>query len=215
MIYKNLPYKEVWIKKSFLMGPDNFKWASDEYVQGQLVGVKAVQSSVPLFEVYLPEYAACYDKVLQCAIFEKPYTGDKEIRLDDVAWWDCISDNIDIYSKLILKGSPVAMKTRNGENRTGTYFFTLDFKPPPPNESIDYTEAQWWSEHKQKNFFFDDGVHGLVDRVVSLHEVGNDEDALLFCRCDEFVGLFDRKGHRLFNQNVFSGLDSGEGLGVM
>lgn len=156
MIYKNLPYKEVWIKKSFLMGPDNFKWASDEYVQGQLVGVKAVQSSVPLFEVYLPEYAACYDKVLQCAIFEKPYTGDREIRLDDVAWWDCISDNIDIYSKLILKGSPVAMKTRNGENRTGTYFFTLDFKPPPPNESIDYTEAQWWSEHKQKNFFFDD-----------------------------------------------------------
>lgn len=156
MIYKNLPYKRVYIKKSFLMGPENFKWGYDDLVEAHLVGVKAVYFSTPLFEVYLPEYAACYDKVLQCAIFEENECSKQDIHLTDVAWWDCISDNIDIYTKLMLKNVTVGMKTRNGGEFKGTYFFTLDFKPPQPNESIDYTEAQWWSEHKQKNFFFDD-----------------------------------------------------------
>ena len=78
-MYKNLPYKQVFVKKSFLRGPSNFNYGKDELVPAVLVGVKSVFRAAPLFEVFLPEYHACYDKVLQCAIFDKPECPSYEI----------------------------------------------------------------------------------------------------------------------------------------
>ena len=91
MIYQNLPYTPVWVKKSFLTGPENFCWGEDEMVEAVLVGIKAVFNCAPLYEIYIPEYGACYDKTLQCAIFDRPESPKEEITLMDVAWWDCIS----------------------------------------------------------------------------------------------------------------------------
>ena len=70
-----LPYTECWVKRSFLTGPRNFIWTKDEMIPAVLLSFKAIQGEAPLFEVYLPEYQACYDKVLQCAIFNKPIIG--------------------------------------------------------------------------------------------------------------------------------------------
>ena len=51
-MFQNLPYQEVWVKKSFLMGPKNFKWGKDEeMVPGVLIGVKATRGEILLFEV--------------------------------------------------------------------------------------------------------------------------------------------------------------------
>jgi hypothetical protein len=155
VIYQSLPYRNVYVKKSFLTGPKNFKWGKDETVHGILVGVKSVFRATPMFEVYFPEYQACYDKTLQCAIFENPETPNEEIRLQDVGWWDCISGDIQIYEKSLFKHGSVKMQNKSGRWFEGKYLWTIDFSPPHINEGIDLSEAQWWSEHKQANFMFD------------------------------------------------------------
>ena len=112
MIYQSLPYINVWVKKSFLEGPENFKFDQDETIPGILVGIKTVFRSPPLFEVYLPEYGACYDKTLQCAIFNKEETPKEKIELPDVAWWDCISEDIQVYEKTLFRNGFVRMQNK-------------------------------------------------------------------------------------------------------
>jgi len=145
-----LPYTECWVKRSFLTGPRNFIWTKDEMIPAVLLSFKAIQGEAPLFEVYLPEYQACYDKVLQCAIFNKPVIGATRIELDDVAYWDCLSDEAELHTKPLRMY--MRMKDPNGQMRTGDYLWTIDWKrsKTPGN--------QWnvWNEHKQKNFFFDE-----------------------------------------------------------
>ena len=161
-MYQCLPYYNVWVKKSFLMGPENFKWGKDEMIPAVLVGIKAVRAGPPLFEVYLPEYYASYDKMIQAGIFNKPESPDEEIKLDDIGWWDCIADNIEVYTKSLFKQVQVSMKSKTDKIFQGNYCFTVDFKPSPVNEGPDFSQAHWWSEHKQKNFFFDSRTGALV-----------------------------------------------------
>ena len=159
MMYLNLPYEKVWIKESFLKGSSNFIWEKDHnMIEAYLVGIRFTRYEPPLFEVYMPEYNACYDKILQCAIFNKPESPNVKIDLTDVAWWDCITDSAAIYQKAFLKNVDVTMKNRNKDLLRGRYVFTIDFKPPEINDSIDYTESKFWTEHKQKNFFFEDDL---------------------------------------------------------
>ncbi len=162
MMWQSLPYQDVWIKKSFLTGPKNFKWGKDEMIKGVLVGVKAVRASLLLFEVFLPEYNASYDKMIQAGIFNKSESPDQEIKLDDIAYWDCISGDIEAYTKAFYKGHDVQMKSKTGKSFEGMYAFTIDFKSPDPNERLDFSQASWWSEHKQKNFFFDYKTGALI-----------------------------------------------------
>ena len=157
MMYLNLPFKKVWVKESFLKGSKNFLWGKDHnMIEAYLVGIRFTRYEPPLFEVYMPEYNACYDKILQCAIFNKNESPEEEIRLTDVAWWDSLTGSAVIYQKAFLKNVDVSMKNRKNKILEGTYFFTVDFKSPEVNESIDYTESKFWTEHKQKNFFFED-----------------------------------------------------------
>ena len=162
MIYQSLPYINVWVKKSFLTGPENFKFDQDETIPGILVGIKTVFRSPPLFEVYLPEYGACYDKTLQCAIFNKEETPKEKIELPDVAWWDCISEDIQVYEKTLFRNGFVRMQNKRKRWFEGAYLFTVDFLPTHSTRGVDLSEAIVWSEHKQKNFFFDDETGALV-----------------------------------------------------
>ena len=145
----NLPYTEVWIKKSFLQGPKNFKTEKDETVFGILMGFKAIRDHAPLFEVYLPGYGACYDKVLQCAIFNKKETPEESVTLSDVAYWDCLSDEAELHVKSLLM--EMHFKSQTGKEFNGEYLWTIDWKP----DSSQLGTSQVWNEHKQKNFFFD------------------------------------------------------------
>ena len=162
MIYQSLPYKNVYVKKSFLMGPKNFNYGKDETVAGVLVGVKTVFRGALLFEVYFPEYQACYDKILQCAIFESQETPNISLSLPDVGWWDCISGDIQVYEKSLFKNGRVKMQNKRGDWFDGKYLWTIDFEPPHGNVGIDLSEAQCWSEHKQANFLFDSVTGALV-----------------------------------------------------
>ncbi len=79
------PYTEVHVKKSFLSGDPNY--GKDETVYGVLVAIRFVFGRAPLYVVWFPGTGAVYDKVDQCAIFNKPETPDERITMADVGWW--------------------------------------------------------------------------------------------------------------------------------
>jgi hypothetical protein len=100
------------------MGPDNFEWGADEMIFAILLGFKGIRNEAPLFEVYLPDYAACYDKVLQPAIFKEKFACTDKIKMNDVAWWDCLSDECELYQKPIRMFIEAEMPTkRKGAGR--------------------------------------------------------------------------------------------------
>lgn len=153
-MYVNLPFTKVWIKQSFLSG--DFNYCKDpDMLEAYLIGVRVTAYQPPLFEVYLPKYNACYDKVMQNGIFNKKESPDKSIGLDYVAWWDCISGDAKAYRKHLLTNCDVTMVNRHTDTLKGNYLFTLDFHPPLDPSAIHASESIFWTEHKQKNFFFE------------------------------------------------------------
>lgn len=154
-MYVNLPFTQVWVKQSFLTA--DFLYTKDPHMlEAYLVGVRLTSYQPPLFEVFIPKYNACYDKVMQNGIFDKAESPDKKIGLDYVAWWDCISSEARAYKKHMLTNCDVTMVNRKGDTLGGSYEFTLDFHPPRDPQAIHASESIFWSEHKQKNFFFEE-----------------------------------------------------------
>jgi hypothetical protein len=61
-----------------------------------------------------------------------------------------------VYKKALFATSHVQLLSKTGKMLEGQYQFTIDFRAPNENFGPDFSQANWWSEHKQKNFFFDD-----------------------------------------------------------
>jgi len=146
------PYTECYVKKSFLAG--NPKWDKDETIFGVIYAIRFIRGRAPLFLVYLPSMGAFYDKVDQCAIFNKAITPDHPIKMEDVAWWDCISDYWQLIQIQGIRGIDVEMFNRKGHKWEGNYLWTCD--PQRPREHTDFGQSECWHEHKTKTFFFDD-----------------------------------------------------------
>jgi len=147
------PPIECYVRKSHLSGQPRYD-DQDEMIFGILFGIRFIRNRSPLFLVYLPSVGAVYDKVNQNAIFNKDeldFNGTLE--LDDVAWWDCLSDNWQLIELKLLKYAEIEMITRNNAEMKGIYLFTCD--PQEPQHGNDYGEAETWHEHKTKTFFFD------------------------------------------------------------
>lgn len=156
-MYLNLPYTRVFVKQSFLQGSARFKLGHDpDMLEAYLVGMRATPYEPPLYEVYIPQYNACYDKVMQNAIFSTPTSPAQEIDIDSVAWWDCLSDNISLYRKNMLTNCLVTLQSRKGHTLSGQYLFTVDFNLPYHQSAIHMSESKFWPEHKSANYFFDD-----------------------------------------------------------
>ena len=103
---------------------------------------------------------ALYDKIDQCAIFNREETPDRIIRMNDVAWWDCISDYWQLTQIQGLRGMDVEMFNRKGHKWEGNYLWTCD--PQRPRDVTDYGQSEVWHEHKTKTFFFDDHTGALI-----------------------------------------------------
>lgn len=148
------PYTECYVKKSFLSGSPNYN--HDETVFGVLHGIRFIRGRAPLYLVYLPSMGAFYDKVDQCAIFNKPETPRFEIKMNDIGWWDCLSDYWQLTQIQGLRGMDVEMYSRTNKVLEGTYLWTCD--PQRPKDVTDYGQAECWHEHKTKTYFFDDNT---------------------------------------------------------
>jgi len=152
------PYTECYVKKSFLSGNPNY--GKDETIFGVLYGIRFVRGRAPLYIVYLPSMGAMYDKVDQCAIFNRSQAPEKEIRMNDVAWWDCISDYWQLTQLQGIRHMDVQLQNKKGHIWEGSYLWTCD--PQRPRETLDYGQSETWHEHKTKTYFFDDQTGVLV-----------------------------------------------------
>tara|TARA_R110002020_G_scaffold5069_2_gene21514 strand:+ start:885 stop:1523 length:639 start_codon:yes stop_codon:yes gene_type:complete len=145
------PYIECYVKKSFLSGSPIY--GRDETVFGIIKGIRFVRSRAPLFMVWFPSLGALYDKVDQCSIFSMEITPTEDVKMEDVGWWDCLSDNFQLIEIAGLKNVEVEMFSRTKKMLKGDYLFTCD--PQEPVYGNDYGQSEVWHEHKTKNYFFD------------------------------------------------------------
>ena len=146
------PYTEVYVKKSFLSGAPNY--GKDDTIPGVLVAIRFVFNRAPLYVVWFPTMGAVYDKVDQCAIFDRSETPNEPITMEDIGWWDCVSHHWELTHIKVFTGCAVTLKARTGRETEGIYLWTCDPQGDP--ERTDYTCAQIWHEHKTKNYFFDE-----------------------------------------------------------
>ena len=63
----NTPYIKCWVKKEYLHDLEK----GHELVEAVMIAVKSVQGRVLMFEAYLPDYGACFDKFLYQHLFGK------------------------------------------------------------------------------------------------------------------------------------------------
>jgi hypothetical protein len=144
------PYTEVYIKKSFLTSVPYL--GQDETIFAILIGIRFTRGRAPLYVCFIPSTGALYDKVDQCAIFNRPETPEQRIGIADVGWWDSLSSKWQLLQIQALRGMDVEAVMRTGLQVTGTYLWTCD--PQVPDET-DYGQGGIWHEHKTKTYFFD------------------------------------------------------------
>ncbi len=105
----NIPPVEVFIDKRFLY---DFQTDSKgkllgegEWERGHWVSVKSIPNRALLFETYIDQFGAVYDKLpLHAFRWRLPQSGDTEYPLDFLQLWDCLSYNISVIEKRILRG---------------------------------------------------------------------------------------------------------------
>ena len=128
----NLPYTNVWIKKEYLY--DLEKGFDEEPVEGVLVAVKSMQGRALMFEVYLPEYGACYDKFpLSALLWKKDFKKEEQLKLGQLCLWDGFSYDIQVWTKRLLKNCDVQIWIKDKGIVKGEYLFTIDACHSDPN----------------------------------------------------------------------------------
>ena len=152
------PYTECYVKKSFLTSKPIY--TKDETIFGVLMAIRFIRGRAPLYVVYFPSIGALYDKVDQCAIFNKKETPSEEIKMTDVGWWDCISDYWQLTQIKSLKGFIIHSKSKTNKKYSGQYMFTCD--PQGKHETVDWGQSEVWHEHKTKTYFFDEKTGVLI-----------------------------------------------------
>ena len=94
----NTPHIKCWVRKEYLQ---DFEKGHGEFVEAVIVAVKSVQGRALIFEAYLPEYGACYDKLPIVAFVWKKDHGEL-LELNQLEMWDSFSSNIHLWKKQLL-----------------------------------------------------------------------------------------------------------------
>ena len=151
----NIPPIEVLIDKRFLY---DFQTDSDgkllgdgEWEKGHWVSVKSIPNRALLFETYIDNFGAVYDKLPIHAFRWRPLeTADKTFPLDFLQLWDCLSYNISVIEKRVLRGVKTYTTMKDQTIVEGEYLFTIDTTHSDPNE-IDCGWSETPNEHKCYN----------------------------------------------------------------
>jgi hypothetical protein len=144
----NLPPKKVWVDKSYLTAGEEDGW-----VEGYWVSVKSVPGSSFLFETYIPQMGALYDKLPISAfrghIDDELYSYSQ---LQSIQPWDCFGLGVAILEKNLLSGCEVEARIpfmgKDPDAAKGTYLFTIDNYA---TENPDLTFSHILPEHKSFN----------------------------------------------------------------
>jgi len=145
----NTPYIKCWVRKEYL---HDLEKGQGELVEAVMVAVKSVQGRALMFEAYLPEYGACFDKFPLCAFtWKTDIKQEEQLKLGELCLWDSFSYDIQVWSKRLLKNCDVQIMLKGGKRMKGEYLFTIDACHSDSN-IINTTVAEVPSEHKQHNF---------------------------------------------------------------
>jgi hypothetical protein len=145
----NTPYIKCYVRKEYL---HDLNRGHGELVECVIIAVKSIQGRALIFEAYLPNYAACYDKLpLSAFVWKKDIIEEEQLALSTIELWDSFSNNIQIWTKQLLKNSDVDIMLKGGEKMEGEYLFTIDSCHVDGN-IIDTGVSGVPSEHKQFNF---------------------------------------------------------------
>jgi hypothetical protein len=150
----NIPVVEVWVDKKYLYDfqkDENGNLLGDgEWERGHWVTVKSIPNRALLFETYIDEYGAIYDK-LPISAFRWHLDGlDVEYPLDWLQIWDCLSYDISVIEKRALRFCRTQTLLKDKSLVEGEYLFTIDTTHSNPAE-IDTGWSETPNEHKSYN----------------------------------------------------------------
>lgn len=151
----NIPPIEVLIDKKFLYDfqkDESGKFLGDgEWEKGHWVTVKSIPNRALLFETYIDKFGAVYDKLpIHAFRWREPQPSDKIFPLDFLQLWDCLSYNISVIEKRVLRGTTTYTTMKDQSVVKGEYLFTIDTTHSDPNE-IDCGWSETPNEHKSYN----------------------------------------------------------------
>lgn len=144
----NLPPKKVWVDKTYLTAGEEDGW-----VEGYWVSVKSVPGSSFLFETYIPQMGALYDKLPISAFRSHLEELKSDIFLTGLQPWDCFGLGVSLLEKGLVSGASVTCRLpwyggKWLEEVEGTYLFTIDNYA---TENPDLTFSHILPEHKSFN----------------------------------------------------------------
>lgn len=152
----NVPPVEVLIDKRFLYDfekdPNTGEYLGEgEYEKGHWVTVKSIPNRALLFETYIDRFGAVYDKLPIHAFRWRPLEDkDTVYPLDFLQLWDCLSYNISVIEKRVLRNVVTYTTMKDQTTVQGEYLFTIDTAHSDPNE-IDCGWSESPNEHKCYN----------------------------------------------------------------
>ena len=144
----NLPKTKMFIRA------DAFGGSADHFEPAWLVSVRALRNRPLCFQVWVEQYAACFDKVPpQCLYWFEPEDGHSALPLHQVQMWECLSGSIECWRKDQLTDVPVLVNLGKGNKPlAGHYWFTLDYLPEGQASGVlDVGDADLLEEHKEAN----------------------------------------------------------------
>lgn len=150
----NVPPVEVWIDKRYLYDfqkdADGNLLGEGEWEKGHWVSVKSIPNRALLFETYIDKFGAVYDKLPISAFRWHLNSLETEYPLDFLQLWDCLSYNISVIEKRVLRGTKTYTTMKDHSVVSGEYLFTIDTTHSEPNE-VDTGWSETPNEHKCYN----------------------------------------------------------------
>ena len=150
----NVPPIEVWIDKRYLYDfqkDENGNLLGEgEWEIGHWVSVKSIPNRALLFETYIDKFGAVYDKLPISAFRWHLNSLETEYPLDFLQLWDCLSYNISVIEKRVLRGTKTYTTMKDHSVVSGEYLFTIDTAHSDPNE-VDTGWSETPNEHKCYN----------------------------------------------------------------
>jgi hypothetical protein len=191
----NLPPIQLYVDKGFLLG-DNIS-EPIEFVPCTLVSVKSVPGCSFLFEIYIPQMGALYDKVPVSRLWWKevpPAFQTKELMQRELQPWDCFAHGVVVVEKNLIQGCEVEARLWNSDGEMismkGNYVLTLDSYA---TENPDLTFSHHLPEHKSHNLIaLENGQYALLPnnlvtfKVSSLYWKEPEVLPLKVCQFDQF-----------------------------
>lgn len=144
----NTPKTKVYVRR------DAFGGHPCEFEEAWLVSVRALRHRPLCWQVWVPEYAACFDKVPPHCLYwyEPEEENHAPLELHEVQMWECLSGSIELWRKDQLTDVPVLVNLGKGRCMQGHYWWTIDYIPEAQHTgAIDMADADLLDEHKEAN----------------------------------------------------------------